>query len=546
MRVCLYLRVSTDKQANKEDGSLDTQLDRLMSYVNFRKSSGDEWTVTEKFVEGEKNGQRRGRSAKDTRREGLQKLLELAKARLIDVVVVTKIDRISRSVIDFLVLVKELDSYGVKLVSLRENIDLTTPSGKFQTTILIALAEHEREQISARTKEKVEWRVQKGLPIGPPPIGYQMKNKMYVIDEEYAKHIRAMDRIYLENESSDVVVREFKRLGYRTPRGHMYALPLICRMLRNPTYAAKIEYEGDLYDAQWKPLRSWDTHQQIQKQMDANLRRRRRQYRENQEHVYLLQGLLRCARCEHVMTPTPGTGRNGRYYAYYSCTKAQKSLGEACPREFVPAEPVDRAVLEFLKQLEVEPERIRQFVKQANAMASETVGKLREDLMRVREQLAAVRSKISNITDVIAEKGKEALASVGRKLEELETEARELEETEARLKKEIEAEECQILNAQDQIKTLSLFKELVELNEEHPERIRAMLPRFIDYVVWRQDKGQGTLEVALFPTPFVKPKDVTLRKMLSELLERRGMPVACGPEKLSVRSRLSIGVPDGI
>src|SRR5688572_13543085 len=130
VNVALYVRVSTDKQANKEDGSLDTQLDRLMSYVNFKKSCDGSWTVTEKLVEGERNGKRHGRSGKDTDRPALQRLLDLARGGLIDVAVVTKIDRISRSTVDFLLLVKELDSYGVKLVSLRENIDLTTPSGK--------------------------------------------------------------------------------------------------------------------------------------------------------------------------------------------------------------------------------------------------------------------------------------------------------------------------------------------------------------------------------------------------------------------------------
>jgi site-specific DNA recombinase len=524
VRICLYVRVSTDKQANKEDGSLDTQLDRLLSYVNFKKTLGENWTISEKIVEGEREGKRHGRTGKNTEREGLQKLLDLARAQLIDVVIVTKIDRISRSTIDFLQLVREIDSYGVKLVSLRENIDLTSPSGKFQTTLLIALAEHERETISVRTKEKVEWRAGKGLPIGPPPIGYRMNEKMYEIVPEYAKHVTACDRLYLQHESSEAVVREFDRLGFRTPNGNRYNLPMVCRMLRNPTYAAKIEYEGDVFDAQWKPIRAFETHKKVQAIMDGNDRRKRSLKREMKGHVYLLQSLLRCGICEHKMTPKPGTGRNGQYYPYYACTNAEKSLGQACPRRNVPAKGVDDAVMEFLKKLVLDPELVRKFVEKANDMVSETAGKLKGDLSRVKEQLAAVRSKLSNLTDLIAEGGKAAFQSIGKRMEALEKEREELEQSEGRIKKEMEAESCQILSAQEQVRTLSLFNELIDLNKDHPERIKAMLPRFVDYAVWREDEtGEGNLEVALFPRPIVKAQDITLKTMLSDLVARGGL-----------------------
>jgi len=537
IRVCLYVRVSTDKQANKEDGSLDTQLDRLTSYVNFKKTLGENWTISEKIVEGEREGKRHGRTGKNTEREGLQKLLDLARAQLIDVVIVTKIDRISRSTIDFLQLVREIDSYGVKLVSLRENIDLTSPSGKFQTTLLIALAEHERETISVRTKEKVEWRAGKGLPIGPPPIGYRMNEKTYEIDSEYAKHVTACDRLYLQHESSEAVVREFHKLGFRTPRGHHYNLPMICRMLRNPTYAAKIEYEGDVFDAQWKPIRPRETHLKIQAIMDANNRRKRSLKREMKDHVYVLQSLLRCGICEHKMSPKPGIGRNGQYYPYYACTNAEKSLGLACPRRNIPAKAVDDAVIEFLRKLVLDPALVRKFVEKANEMVSDTAGKLKGDLARVKEQLASVRSKLSNLTDLLAEGGKAAFQSIGKKMEALEKEREELEQSEGRIKKEMEAESCQILSAQEQVRTLSLFNELIDLNKAHPERIKAMLPRFVDYAVWRENEtGEGSLEVALFPRPIVKTEDVTLKTMLSDLISRGGLQ-----EKRGKGSRCFVG-----
>lgn len=333
IHVAFYIRVSSDKQAKKQDGSLDTQLDLLNKLVEYKQSTGVNWVVTERLVEGESEGRRRGRSAKDTNRPTFQKMLELAKAQLVDVIVITRIDRISRSVVDFLMLVEELNRYGVKVVSLRENIDMTTPTGKFQTILMIALAQHEQEMISARVKEKVQWRAERGLPIGPPPTGYRMKNKMYAIDKEYARHVLECDRLYLEHQSTEAVAREFSRLGYRTSGGRPYSVQLICHMLRNVTYVAKIGYEGQVYEAQWKPIRSMESHGRIQKILDRNGEKNHSPNRRPVDYVYLVQGLIRCGNCGHMMSPQPAIGRNGRYYPYYSCGAAEKSAGTACPSD---------------------------------------------------------------------------------------------------------------------------------------------------------------------------------------------------------------------
>ena len=509
VHVALYVRVSSDKQAKKEDGSLDTQLDRLKSFVEYKKTSGQEWNITEQVVEGEKDGMRHGRSAKNTDRPGLQRLMELSRAGLIDVVVITKIDRISRSVIDFLLLVAELDRHRVRVVSLYESIDLTTPAGRLQTTIMIALAQHEREVIAARVKEKVAWRAEKGLPLGRPPIGYVLKDKMYVIDEAHAQHVRAADALYLERESADVIVREFRERGYRTPNGKFYTKPMICRMLRNPVYAGKVEYGEHSFDAQWKPIRSWDTHVRIGRQMDRNNRRKRSSKRQPKDFVYLLQGLLRCGQCGFKMSPKPGTGRSGDSYHYYHCGNADKSAGLNCAKRYVPADSLDRAVLEFMKRLHVKPELVRAFAEKANESTSGTVQKIREDHGRVRSQLQSVKAKLDHLADAVADGGKAAMRTLKDRIEALEVERTELEETESRLQFELEAEQNQEIAAKDQVQTLAVFNDLVTNSEEHPERIKALIPRFVDYVVFHEEaKGEGQLEVALFPTPVAMAPDV--------------------------------------
>lgn len=117
--------------------------------------------------------------------------------------------------------------------------------------------------------------------------------------------------------------------------------------------------------------------------------------------------------------------------------------------------------------------------------------------------------------DVIAERGRAAVASLEKKLEKLEAERGKLEESEARLKKELEAEKCQVPDAQEQVR-LSLSRQLIDLNRDHPERIKAMLPRFIDYVVWTEENGAGTSIWPSSPRLFLSSEDTPLKAMLAQ------------------------------
>ena len=509
VNVAFYCRVSTDMQAEKEDGSLDTQLDRLGSLVDYRRKQGENWVCAEKLVEGEKDGKRHGKSAKNTDRPAYQKLLELARARLIDVVIVTKLDRISRSLSDFIKLVEELERYGVKLVSLKEDFDFTTAAGRFQIHMLVALAQYERELTSARVKDKVLWRLEKGLPIGRPPGGYVMKEKMYAIEEPFASHVRAADALYVERQSADVIVREFARLGYRTKSGALYSKPVICGILRSTIYVAKQEHGDKLYDAGWEPIRTWENHEKIQRLMDRNNKRKHGGKTQPRNYVYLLQGMLRCGECGHKMVPQPATGRNGNAYHYYGCNQAEKSVGTVCPKRYVPAEALDRAVLEFMKQLHLKPERIKAIASKENSFVSQTIRKLKEDHERVSTQLGRNKQQLAHLAEVLANGGMTVLATVKEKLEALEAERAELEETKSRLKAELGAEESQEIAVDAHVASLALFDEFIRENADEPERVKSVITRFIDYVVWHGgEKGEGQLEVSIFAQPVALSPDM--------------------------------------
>ncbi|MBI2932629.1 MAG: recombinase zinc beta ribbon domain-containing protein [Planctomycetes bacterium] len=209
-----------------------------------------------------------------------------------------------------------------------------------------------------------------------------------------------------------------------------------------------------------------------------------------------------------MMTPLSGTGRNGRSYPYYCCSNAEKFSGTVCPCKYVPAQSADRAVIEFMKKLVLKPDIVDAFAKRANDSTSGTRSRIKADLDRVRQQLATVRAKIGHFLDAIGEAGKTAMASVKERLQELEREREELEASEARLKTEHEAEGTQEIIVQHQIESLKLFNQVISQNEDQPDRLKSLIPRFVEYVIWRTlEKGEGTIEVALFPAPVALAPD---------------------------------------
>ncbi len=329
-----------------------------------------------------------------------------------------------------------------------------------------------------------------------------MKDKSYAIDEPFAAYVRAADALYLERESADVIVQEFARLGYRTRSGSPYAKPVICHMLRSPIYAAKQEHNGRLYDAGWPPIRTWENHEKIQHLMDRNNKRKHGGKTQPRNYVYLLQGILRCGECGHKMVPQPATGRNGNAYHYYGCNQAEKSVGTVCPKRYVPAEALDRAVLAFMEDLHLKPERIKAIAAKENSFVSETITKLKGDHERVSTQLGRVKQQLAHLAEVLANGGMSALATVKEKLEALEGERAELEESKTRLKVELEAEESQEIAVDAHVQSLALFDAFIAEHADEPERVKSIITRFIDYVVWHAgEKGEGQLEVSLFAHP---------------------------------------------
>ena len=189
MQAALYIRVSTDKQAS-EGTSLEVQEEKLRKFCSMQG-----WNIFQLYAD-------RGISGKDTERPQFQALMQDAREKKFDVVVVTKLDRFGRSLRDLINCIYDLNSIGVQFTSVNDNINTTTPNGKLLFHILGAFAEFEREIIRERMMTGIAKARQEGRIIGRVPMGYKIVDGKVVIDPEKAELVKSIFQAYASGETA--------------------------------------------------------------------------------------------------------------------------------------------------------------------------------------------------------------------------------------------------------------------------------------------------------------------------------------------------------
>ncbi len=519
-RVAIYCRVSTDKQASKEDSSLDTQRDRLTRYVEDKQRAGQNWQLTDTFVEGEdKDGKRRGCSGKNLDRPGFSQLLEKVRGRLVDVVVFTKMDRISRNVIDFLTLVEEFERHEVKLVSLKEEINTASASGRVMTTIMIALAQFEREQISERTREKMAWRATKGLPVGPPPLGYEMHEKRYRPRPKEVEWVRFLDAAYLETRSLDKVAKLAYQRGIRSRKGHTLTKNAISCILKNPAYIGKISFNGETFQASHEPIRDEKTYARILQSLQRNWLHKGNGRSKAKLYEYLLQGLMLCGYCKGKLVPRTSMGRGGHPYHYYICNRADKTAGIDCRKNYLDAVEADHYVLNYVKQLALRDDLVLKLCQDQDASFAESLRNLRRDQEQIKERLAENQRQASNLVRAMARIDTEPPKAMLQLCREYDREKLELEATLSRMGEEAAKLEQTSMRVEMAGKTVRYLAQILSHDRVTPDLLKDCLPKFINYVIWRKDPKtpNGRFEIALFERPFRGDEGRLLREIVNDL-----------------------------
>jgi len=488
MKRCgLYTRVSTEDQVRVKDGSLDTQLDLLERHVQLKSETADEpWAVAARYRE-------EGKSGSNTNRPQFQRLLSDVQSGKIDVVLCTKFDRISRSVRDFLDFQETLTESGVAFVSMGEQWDTTTPMGEFALLLFLGVAQLERQQISARTREKAEWRASKGLRNGGQLLGYDVDPEspgIPRVNEQERDLVMLIFKTYLETDSYKRTAEALNQRGCRTKSyvsrrgsargGQPFKDTTITRALTNPFYIGKVRHHDQLFDGQHEPIVPMDLWEQVQRRIGG---KRGAYSRQQNLHLFRLQGLVRCGECGSYMTPYYGYGRGRKPYFYYQCTRRQHQGG--CSMANVPAQPLEDVIVRRLHQLSKQDRTIERLVKEAMAGTAELTDNLAQRRDNLQTQRTQVQAKIDALVESIADRRKTG-KSVGKRITELEEQSEQLDDEVLDLDMEIETTKKKAVNASALSASLTTFSDLYQ--EATPEEQRSLIQLRVNQLVWTPDE----------------------------------------------------------
>src|SRR5476649_1011728 len=204
VRCAIYTRVSTDQGLEQDFNSLDAQYDASQAYIRSQVHAG--WTLLRsKYDDG-------GFSGGNTDRPALQRLLEDIRAGKVDIIVVYKVDRLTRSLADFAKLVELFDKHSVSFVSVTQQFNTTTSMGRLTLNVLLSFAQFEREVTSERIRDKIAASKRKGLWVGGMvPLGYKVKNRKVVIIKSEAEIVRDIFKRYLELGSLNLLMQDLRQ-----------------------------------------------------------------------------------------------------------------------------------------------------------------------------------------------------------------------------------------------------------------------------------------------------------------------------------------------
>ncbi len=335
----ILIRVSTTEQSEKNI-SVPAQKSRNISFCNSK-----DWSIYDFYIDD-------GYSGKDLNRPDMQRLIKDAGEKKFDVVVVWKLDRLSRRQRDILYLIEDVFlANGIDIASVTENLDTSTAMGRAMVSIMGTFAQLERETIVERTKMGKEEAARQGRFFGGKAIlGYTSKDKRLIVDPIGAEVIRKIFRLYLDGNGYGPIAAQLNAEKVPTPRGNSYwFVATVARLLQNPTYAGYIEHLGTLHKGKHDPIISKDEWNRVQKLIAQN------RYRfgvKEPPTMGILRGIVYCGECGARMRAKKASGRKKarvQYVCYSRDGRAPHMVkDENCPSRYIEAYKLEYLVIEKL------------------------------------------------------------------------------------------------------------------------------------------------------------------------------------------------------
>lgn len=419
-RCAIYTRVSTDQGLEQDFNSLDAQREACEAYIKSQASEG--WILARgRYDDG-------GYSGGSLERPALQHLLEAVRANKLDIIVVYKVDRLTRSLADFAKLVELFDAQGVSFVSVTQSFNTTTSMGRLTLNVLLSFAQFEREVTGERIRDKIAASKKKGIWVGGVlPLGYALKDRKLVVVPEEAAIVRLIFERYLALGSMLALLAELRERGIwtrlrklsngRVIGGVFFTKGPLAHLLKNRMYLGELNHRGQSYPAEHAPIIDREVFEAVQARLAQNLAAYRRT--RSPSNALLLGKIFDDK--GNLMTPSYAvkSGVRYRYYVSRALTEGRKNDAGSIAR--VAADEVEAIVFEALREAGGPQERAQpaptepsadreQLVRPVSASAAGEPDHVKS-LMQIAPQVARVTLHKDAIGIELTEEGEQ---SIGR------------------------------------------------------------------------------------------------------------------------------------
>ena len=357
VRCAIYTRVSTDQGLEQDFNSLDAQSDASQAYIRSQAHAG--WTLIRfKYDDG-------GFSGGNTDRPALQRLLDDVRAGKIDIIVVYKVDRLTRSLADFAKLVELFDRHGVSFVSVTQQFNTTSSMGRLTLNVLLSFAQFEREVTSERIRDKIAASKRKGLWVGGmAPLGYDTKDRKITVNEPEAERVRTIFRSYLKLGSLNLLMANLRKRGIitkartlktgETAGGIPFSRGPLAHLLRNRFYIGEVVFKEEVLAGEQPAIVDRGLFDAVQTKLTEQVNNHKATRTKSEA---LLLGRIYDDR-GHRMTPSHARRRGIKYRYYLSSALLQGRPKQAGTVSRIPAPEVEALVVNAVRRHLKEPTEV--------------------------------------------------------------------------------------------------------------------------------------------------------------------------------------------
>ena len=475
-RVAIYTRQSVADDL--EFGSLQAQREAAECYVKAQASLG--WVVLPERYDDH------GFSGGTIERPAFRRLLKDVEDGKVDIVAVHRLDRLSRSIGDFVRVMELLAERGVSFVAATQAFDTGTSLGRMTVNLLATFAAYERDLIRERTHEKMAATRRKGMWTGGPvPLGYSLVDRKLVVNEPEAERVREIYAYFLEHRSIMATVEELNRRGWTTKSNKPWDTSAVRRLLRSAVYSGQVEYQGELYPGAHQAIVAPETWSAACDALRDSIERHRAQ----STSPALLGDVLRCGVCGSRML-RHFSQKRGRRFQSYVCARYTKRGAASCPGSRVPLATIEAFVVEKVRGIGRDPSLVAATIAAAERDVAARGPQLVEDLRKLGLEERRMTTERANLLNAVSQGGADIPSLVAR-LKDVDTAISNVQERVSTLRAEIDGLENHVIDEQDLRAALESFTPI--WNELFPKERARILQLLVERIEFHGAKNEVTI-----------------------------------------------------